>query len=174
MTYMATPQRKNPCPGSHEIYNLVEPSLVIISIYLVCLIYAWEYKEKNNAFYYTTYLATPQHKNPLPGGHEIYNFGTPFLGHPYYIHSLSDLCIGVEKKIFKEIMFFHYMTYMATPQGNNPCPGGHEIYNCGRPYLGHHYYILSLSDLCLGVEKKIFKEIHQFYTFYPKITSLWE
>ena len=23
-------------------------------------------------------------------------------------------------------------------------------------FLGHHYYILSLSDLCLGVEKKIF------------------
>ena len=58
---------------------------------------------------------------------------------------------------------------MATPLHKNPCPGGHEIYNFGRPFRGHHYYTLSLSDLCLGVE--IFKEIHQFYTFYPKITS---
>ena len=55
------------------------------------------------------------------------------------ILSLSDLCLGVEKKIFKEIMHFHYMTYMATPLHKNPCPGGHEIYNFGRPFLGHHY-----------------------------------
>ena len=45
---------------------------------------------------------------------------------------------------------------MATPKHKNPCPGGHEIYNFGRPFLGHHYYILGLSDQCLGVEKKIF------------------
>ena len=43
-----------------------------------------------------------------------------------------------------------------------PCPRGHEIYNFGGPFRGHHYYILSLSNLCLGVEKKIFKEIMHF------------
>ena len=32
-----------------------------------------------------------------------------------YILSLSDLCLGIKKKIFKEIMHFHYMTYKATP-----------------------------------------------------------
>ena len=37
-----------------------------------------------------------------------------------------------------------YMTYMAPPQHKNPCPGGHEIYNFGRPFLGHFYYALSL------------------------------
>ena len=37
------------------------------------------------------------------------------LGHYYYILSLSDLCLGVEKKILKEIILFHYMTYMAMP-----------------------------------------------------------
>ena len=42
---------------------------------------------------------------------------------------------------------------MATPSHKNPCPGGHEIYNFGRPSLAHHYYILDLSDLCPGVEK---------------------
>ena len=32
-----------------------------------------------------------------------------------------------------------------------------------RTTIGYYYYILSVSNLCLGVEKKIFKEIHQFY-----------
>ena len=60
-------------------------------------------------------MATPLYKNPCPRGYEIYNFGRPFLGHYYYILGLSDLCLGVDKKIFKEIMHFHYTTYMATP-----------------------------------------------------------
>ena len=77
----------------------------------------------------------PKHKNPCPRGHEIYNFGTPFLGHHHYIRGLSDLCLGIEKKIFKEVMHFHYMTYMATSQHKNPCPRGHEIYNFGRSSL---------------------------------------
>ena len=25
---------------------------------------------------------------------------------------------------------------MATPQHKNPCPGGHEMYNSGRPFFG--------------------------------------
>ena len=37
---------------------------------------------------------------------------------------------------------------MATPSARTPAQGGHEIYNFGRPFLGHHYYILSLYDLC--------------------------
>ena len=69
-----------------------------------------------------------------------------------------------EKKIFKEIMHFHYITYMAKPQDKNPCPGGHGAYNFGRPpFLGHHNYILSLSVLCFWVDKKIFKEILHFH-----------
>ena len=89
--------------------------------------------------------------------YEIYNFGRPFLGHPYntYILGLSDLCLGVEKKIFKEILQFQYITCMAMPLHKKPCPRGHEIKNFGSPFLGHHYYILGLSDQCLGVEKKI-------------------
>ena len=58
---------------------------------------------------------------------------------------------------------------MATPLHKNPCPGGHEIYNFGRPFLGHYYYTLSLYGLCPRVEKKIFfSEIHQFYTLLPQ------
>ena len=58
-------------------------------------------------------------------------------------------------------MHFHYM---AMPKHKNPCPDGHEIYNLGRLFLGHHYNPLSLSDECLRVVKKTFNEIHQFYT----------
>ena len=54
-------------------------------------------------------------KPPAPGVMKFTIFGRPFLGHHYYILGLSDLCLGVEKKIFKEIMHFYYMTYMATP-----------------------------------------------------------
>ena len=93
--------------------------------------------------------------NPCPGGHETYNFGRPFLGHRYYILSLSDLCMGVEKKIF--------IGHIATPCTRNLCTGGHESYNFGRAFLGDHFYIHGLSDLCMGVEKKIFKEIMHFY-----------
>ena len=32
---------------------------------------------------------------------------------------------------------------------------GHDIYSVGRPFLGHHYYTLSLPDLCPEVEKPI-------------------
>ena len=68
-------------------------------------------------------MATPQHKNPCQWGHESYNFGRPFLDLYHFILSLSDLCLGVKKKIFKEKMHFHYMTHMVTPQQKNPCPG---------------------------------------------------
>ena len=71
-----------------------------------------------------TCISTPLCKNPCPGGHDIYNLGRPFLGHHCYILSFSDLCLGVEKKIFKETMYVHYM---ATPLHKNPCPGGHDI-----------------------------------------------
>ena len=71
--------------------------------------------------------------------------------------------LGVEKMIFKQIMQFHYMTYMAMPQHKIPCPEVHEIYNFGSSFLGHYDHILSLSDLCLGEEKTIFKEIMHFH-----------
>ena len=48
---------------------------------------------------------------------------------------------------------------------------GHEINNSGRPFLGHHYWIHILSDLCQGVQKKIFKEKCKFYIFNSKTIS---
>ena len=102
---------------------LVDPSSVIITIYLVCLIYGMpgsraEDFKRNNAF------------------------------------SLNDL-------------------YGHAP-AQEPLPRGQIIYNLGRPFLGHQYYTLSLTEAGLGVEYKIFKEKHKFYTFYPQITSPWD
>ena len=87
---------------------------------------------------------------------KIHNFRRLFLGHHYYTLSLSDLCLIEEKKKLKEKKDFNYM-YMTF---------GHDlaqeslswglIFNFGGPLLGHHYYILSLSNLCLGVKRKIF------------------
>ena len=71
--------------------------------------------KRNNAFSLYDLYGHALAQEPCPRGHEIYNFGGPFRGHHYYILGLSNLCLGVEKKIFKEIMHFHYMTYMATP-----------------------------------------------------------
>ena len=66
---------------------------------------------KKNAFSpYDLYVHTLA-QEPLVWGHEIHNFGRPFLGYHYYILSLSDLCLGVEKKVYKQIMYFHYMSY---------------------------------------------------------------
>ena len=45
----------------------------------------------------------PLHQNHNPGGHDIYNFGRPFLGHYHFTLSLSDLCLGAEI-FFLEIM----------------------------------------------------------------------
>ena len=52
-------------------------------------------------------MARPQHKNPFPGGHEIYNVGSPFLEHHNYIRSLFEPCPGVEKMTFNEILQFY-------------------------------------------------------------------
>ena len=80
----------------------VDPSLVIITIYLVCLIHAWEYRRflRNNAFSLYDLYGHTIAKNPCPGGHEIYNLGRPFHGHYYYTLSLSETCPWAEKKIF--------------------------------------------------------------------------
>ena len=43
------------------------------------------------------YMTLPKYKNPCPGGHKIYNYGIPYLGHHYYIFCLPGLCLGVEK-----------------------------------------------------------------------------
>ena len=98
-------------------------------------------------------MTKPQHKNACSGGNSIFKYGKPFLSHHCYTLNLCDLCLSEEKKIIKTIIHFHYVNYLATPLYKNPCTGGHEIYNFGGQFLGNHYFIHSLSDVCLGVEK---------------------
>ena len=57
------------------------------------------------------------------------------------------------------MIHIHFHNLYGHTLAQEPLLRGHEIYNFGRPFLAHHYYILVLSDLCPGVEKKIFKEI---------------
>ena len=87
------------------------------------------------------------------------------------VYTMYLVCLihapGVQKKIFKEIhvMCFHCLTYYE------PLSRGVMKFTIFfRLFLGHHYYKLTLSDPCLGVEK-IFREKHKFYTFNPKIIS---
>ena len=66
----------------------------------------------------------------------------------------------------KEKMHFHYMTYMAMPYHNNLFPGVMKFMILVDRFCSSLLYTdFNLSDLCLGVEKKIFQEIHKFYTF---------
>ena len=85
-----------------------------------------EHFKRNNAFsQYDLYGHAPA-QEPLPlGGMKFTILVDPSLGHHYYIFGLSDLCMEVEEKIFKEIMHFHYITYMH----KTPCSRVHEIYN---------------------------------------------
>ena len=78
-------------------------------------------------------MVTPQDKNTCPGGHEINNFGRPFLGYHYYMYilSLSEPCPGIET------IFFKYIIFTFLPQNYLPLGwgvGGHEIYNFLFPY----------------------------------------
>ena len=84
-------------------------------------------------------------RDPCPRGNEIYNFGRPFFDHYSCLINMFVLCLGEENTILNEIMHFHYMTYMATPQHKNPCPGGHEIIYLVDPSL----VIITLVLVCM-------------------------
>ena len=101
-------------------------------------------------------MVMPQHRNPYPWVHEIANFDGPFFCHHQYILSLSDLCLGVEKKILKEIVPFHFPAQERLPQGQKNL---HFV----RPSLCHHYNTLCLSESFLIVNEKILKEIMHFH-----------
>lgn len=45
----------------------------------------------------------------------------------YYLFSLSDPCPGVEKKIFKEKMHYHYLTLRSQHITKTSALLGHEV-----------------------------------------------
>ena len=81
-------------------------------------------RHKNHTYFHPLH---PNHNPTYEWCHEIYTFDKSYPGHPYYVLSLSDPCLG--------------------PNTTSPCTGGHEIYNLGRPFHSYPYYILSLSDI---------------------------
>ena len=87
---------KNPCPEGHEIYNFGGSFLghhyYTLNLSVKCL--RVEKILKEIMFFSLHHLYRHLHKNPCPGGHEIHNFGEPFLGHHYHTLSLSNLCLG--------------------------------------------------------------------------------
>ena len=54
----------------------------------------------------------------------------------------------------KRVLYDYYTrgSQALTSPEYHPSPGGHEIYNFSRPFLGYNNDILSLSDICMEVE----------------------
>ena len=90
-------------------------------------------------------LVMPQHKNPCLLGHQIYNFDGPFLGHYYYILSLS-FCAWEQRKRFLNLYF-----------------RGNETKRFGKPFFGDYNFALSLSLSFPRVQKMILIEILQIH-----------
>ena len=79
-------------------------------------------------------MTTPYHRNPWPGGYEIYNFGSHFFGHHYYILSLPDL--HVLRRFLKKYINFIFFTPKLCPLW----VVGNEIYNFISPSPTHATY----------------------------------
>ena len=69
---MAVPQHKNPCPGVMKFTILVDPFLVIITLNVVSLVYAWE--KRRRLIFKEIHQFYPKFTSLWGGGHEIYNF----------------------------------------------------------------------------------------------------
>ena len=120
-----------------------------------------------------TFMAMPQRKNFAPtGGHERYNFGRPFLVHHYYIHSLSDLCLGVEKKIFKEIIHFHHVTFMTTSQPRIPAPEVMKFTILVDPPLVSITTYLVCLIFAWEQKRRLYKKYINFTLFTPELPPL--
>ena len=61
---------------------------------------------------------------------------------------------------------------MTAPEHKIPLPGVYDICSVGRPFLAHHYYTLSLSNPCAGVDNKILKNPPFFTLFTLKLSIL--
>ena len=65
----------------------------------------------------------------------MYSFSRPFTAHHYCTLCLSHWCVGVEKKICKETMHYHHLTYMAHPCTRIRAPGFLQFTNLVDPSL---------------------------------------
>ena len=63
-------------------------------------------------------MATPLHKNPYPRGHEIYNFGRPFL-QEFYGHGENNQDDSFVYTSDQYISFFQSYTHKLTMKMKN-------------------------------------------------------
>ena len=72
---MVTPQHKKPCPGGYEIYNFYHSLVITLSL---SESYTPEYRRRIFKKYINITLFTPKLPPLWVGGHEIYNFLSPY------------------------------------------------------------------------------------------------
>ena len=72
------PSTRTPAPGVMKFTILLHPSFVIITIYLVSLINAWEQRRRLFKKYINFTLFTPKLPPLWVGGHDIYKFLSPY------------------------------------------------------------------------------------------------
>ena len=66
-------------------------------------------------------------QEPCTGVHEIYNFGRSIIGHHNYIHSLSDICLVVEKTCHKRSIACSLYDLSTRPSTITPAPGSRNL-----------------------------------------------
>ena len=110
MIYIPTPSIRTPILGVMIFIILVDPSLVIIIIYLICLNHIPVYTRRGEILHFH-YMVMSKHKNPCHGCHEIYNFGRTFLDHHCCALNLLNLAPEQRRRFLKETMHFLYVTY---------------------------------------------------------------
>ena len=133
-TYMAMAQDKNPAPWVMKITILVDPSLVIITEYLVCLINAWEQRrkilKKRMQFHYMTLWPRPCTRTPAP---EVMKF-TILVDLSFVIISTYLVCLIYAWEQRRRFLKKYSNFTLFTPKLPPLLMGGHEIYNFQSPY----------------------------------------
>ena len=86
---------RTPAPGVMTFTILKDPSFLLITIYIVCLHFSVPCPSVDKSIF--TIHVCPSTRTPAQGVIKVKSFGRLFLCHHYFILSLSDLRLGVEK-----------------------------------------------------------------------------
>ena len=116
-----------------------------------------------------TYMAIPWHKNPWP---RVIKLTIQVdLGHHYLKLSLSELCLEVEKKIFKEIMHFHYILLWPHLRTRTTAPGVMKYSIQVDPSLvitDIHVHLISVNHAWYQSQEDLFLRNTSTFHFLPQ------